>query len=75
MTMTEVDEAAKIIAEAADADANIIFGAAIMDKMVDQMKITVIATGFDETRARLSNLVSRNRPQTQMTGLVSEKDL
>ncbi len=73
MTMTEVDEAAKIIAEAADADANIIFGAAIMDKMVDQMKITVIATGFDETRARLSNLVSRNRPQTQMTGLVSEK--
>ncbi|MDP1743237.1 MAG: cell division protein FtsZ [Candidatus Amesbacteria bacterium] len=73
MTMAEVDEAAKIIAEAADADANIIFGAAIMDKMVDQMKITVIATGFDETRARLSNLVSRNRPQNQMTGLVSEK--
>lgn len=73
MTMTEVDEAAKIIAEAADADANIIFGAAIMDKMVDQMKITVIATGFDETRARLSNLVSRNRPQNQMSGLVSEK--
>ena len=75
MTMTEVDEAAKIIAEAADADANIIFGAAIMDKMVDQMKITVIATGFDETRSRLSNLVSRNRPQNQMTGLVSEKRL
>lgn len=73
MTMTEVDEAAKIIAEAADADANIIFGAAIVDKMVDQMKITVIATGFDETRARLSNLVNRNRPQNQMTGLVSEK--
>lgn len=73
MTMTEVDEAAKIIADAADADANIIFGAAIDEKMVDQMKITVIATGFDETRARLSNLVSRNRPQNQMSGLVSEK--
>lgn len=73
MTMTEVDEAAKIIAEAADADANIIFGAAIMEKMVDQMKITVIATGFDETRARLSSLVNRNRPQNQMSGLVSEK--
>jgi cell division protein FtsZ len=73
MTMTEVDEAAKIIAEAADADANIIFGAAIVDKMVDQMKITVIATGFDETRAKLSNLVNRNRSQNQMLGLVSEK--
>ena len=73
MTMTEVDEAAKVIAEAADADANIIFGAAIVDKMVDQMKITVIATGFDETRVRLSNLVSRNRQVTQMSGLSGEK--
>lgn len=73
MTMTEVDEAAKVIAEAADADANIIFGAAIVDKMVDQMKITVIATGFDETRVRLSNLVNRNRQPNQMSGLVSEK--
>ena len=73
MTMTEVDEAAKVIAEAADADANISFGAAIVDKMVDQMKITVIATGFDETRVRLSNLVNRNRQPNQMSGLVSEK--
>lgn len=73
MTMTEVDEAAKVIAEAADADANIIFGAAIVDKMVDQMKITVIATGFDETRVRLSNLVSRNRQANQMSGLTGEK--
>ncbi len=73
MTMIEVDEAAKVIAEAADADANIIFGAAIVDKMVDQMRITVIATGFDETRVRLSNLVNRNRQPNQMSGLVSEK--
>jgi cell division protein FtsZ len=73
MTMTEVDEAAKIIADAADADANIIFGASLNDKMIDQMKITVIATGFDETRARLSNIVNRNRVAPQMTGLVSEK--
>lgn len=73
MTMTEVDEAAKIIADAADADANIIFGASLNDKMIDQMKITVIATGFDETRARLSNIVNRNRVQSQMTGIVSEK--
>lgn len=53
LTMAEVDEAAKIISEKADADSNIIFGATIDEKLVDQIKITVIATGFDETRARL----------------------
>lgn len=75
MTMAEVDEAAKIIIEAADADANIIFGAAISDKLVDQMKITVIATGFDETRSRLAGLMSRPRPVAPagVTGIVSEK--
>jgi len=47
LTMHEVDEAAKIIAEAADPEANIIFGATIDDAMVDQIRITVIATGFE----------------------------
>ncbi len=47
LTMHEVDEAAKIIAEAADPEANIIFGATIDESMVDQLKITVIATGFE----------------------------
>lgn len=56
LTMTEVDEAAKLIAETADPDANIIFGAVIDEKMIDQVKITVIATGFDETRKRLKEL-------------------
>jgi len=77
MTMIEVDEAARIISEAADADANIIFGAAINEKLVDQMKITVIATGFDEARSRLANMMSRNRPvytgSPITTGIVSEK--
>lgn len=76
MTMSEVDEAAKLISEAADADANIIFGAAINDKLVDQMKITVIATGFDEARSRLASMVSRTRPISPAgysTGIVSEK--
>lgn len=78
MTMTEVDEAAKIISDAADADANIIFGAAINDRLVDQMRITVIATGFDETRSRLVNMVSRTRPVAPQNtgfnvGIISEK--
>lgn len=47
MSMAEVDEAAKIIIEAASPDANIIFGTTIDESMSDQIKITVIATGFD----------------------------
>ncbi len=49
LSMYEVDEAAKIITEAADPDANIIFGAVINEKYTGEMKITVIATGFSET--------------------------
>ncbi len=75
ITMSEVDEAANIISQAADADANIIFGAAIDEKLVDQIKITVIATGFDETRSRLAGFVGRStRPSTPVPqGLVSER--
>jgi len=56
MTMHEVEEASKIISAAADADANIIFGATIDESLVDQIKITVIATGFDESRQKLWDL-------------------
>lgn len=45
--MYEIDEAAKAITEAADADANIIFGAIIDEAMAGEVKITVIATGFE----------------------------
>lgn len=45
--MFEVDEAAKVITEAADPDANIIFGAVINDSYTGEVKITVVATGFD----------------------------
>lgn len=59
LTMSEVDESAKIIAGAVDPDANIIFGAMIDESMRDQIKITVIATGFDETKQRLRELTER----------------
>jgi cell division protein FtsZ len=59
LTMTEVDEAAKLISAAVDPDANIIFGATIDEQMVDQVKITVIATGFDEAKKRLKELTGR----------------
>ena len=43
----EVNEAAEIISRAADPEANIIFGAVINEKFTDEVRITVIATGFD----------------------------
>lgn len=64
LTMTEVDEASKLIAAAVDPDSNIIFGATIDDQMVDQVKITVIATGFDETKRRLKELSAKTEEQT-----------
>lgn len=58
LSMNEVNEAAQIIAQAADPDANIIFGATIKEEgQLDQVKISVIATGFDETRRRLREYV------------------
>lgn len=57
LSMTEVNEAAQIIAQAADPDANIIFGATIKEDQLDQVKISVIATGFDETRRRLREYI------------------
>ncbi len=59
LTMAEVDEAAKLISSAVDPDANIIFGAIIDEKLVDQIKITVIATGFDETKKRLREMTGK----------------
>lgn len=48
----EVNEAAEIISEAADPDANIIFGAVIDENLKDELRITVIATGFDDATHR-----------------------
>ncbi len=49
LKLAEVQEACGIIQDAADDDANIIFGAVLDEKMKDAVKITVIATGFQES--------------------------
>ncbi len=54
MGLFEVNEAAEVVSKAAHPDANIIFGAVVDDSLSDQMKVTVIATGF-ESRARAQN--------------------
>lgn len=74
LTMSEVDEAAKIIAASADPDANIIFGATIDDTMHDQMKITVIATGFDQTKQRLKEFITPQVAQTDDQNVPSPEE-
>ena len=49
MTMHEINTAAETITNAADGDANIIFGATISPDLGDEIIITVVATGFDDT--------------------------
>jgi cell division protein FtsZ len=53
LTLFEVNAASSIIRESADDDANIIFGAVIDETLTDEMKITVIATGFDKETSAL----------------------
>ena len=52
ISLWEVNEAAKAVAEAAHPDANIIFGAMVDDKLEDQVWVTVVATGFGDSPYR-----------------------
>ena len=52
ITLHEINAASALIHEAADEDANIIFGAVVDENMGDLIKVTVIATGFDKADAR-----------------------
>jgi len=54
----EINEAAQLVANSAAPDANIIFGAVIDDALGDEVRVTVIAAGFDEPQA------GRPRPRT-----------
>ena len=49
ISIVDINEAANLVMEAADPDANIIFGAGIDESMGDEVRITVIATGFEKT--------------------------
>lgn len=69
LSMFEVDEAARIITEAADPDANIIFGAVINDSYTGEIKITVVATGFDQVRERAQVRQQGTVMQPQTTNL------
>jgi len=57
----EVNEAAEIIAEAADPDANFIFGAVIDEALKDEVRVTVIATGFSGAPPRRAEAQAAER--------------
>lgn len=75
MSLFEVHEAASIIQEAADEEANIIFGTVIDPSMKDEIKVTVIATGFDAATKGLLNTrgesMSTRSPQPQAAAAAS----
>jgi cell division protein FtsZ len=69
LTLYEVDQACKLIHENAHEDATIIFGANIDDNMKDDVKVTVIATGFDEVSIPAPSL--KGMPATTKVDLVA----
>jgi cell division protein FtsZ len=77
LSLWEVNEAAKAVAEAAHADANIIFGAMVDEKLGDQVWVTVVATGYGAER-REARSTGRSRleepagePRVQRAGRAS----
>ena len=58
MSLFEVNEASSLIQAEAHEDANIIFGTVIDENMGDEIRITVIATGFEDVTRRKNNLVN-----------------
>ncbi len=57
----EVNEAAEIISQAADAEANIIFGAVIDEQMDEEVRVTVIATGFEEQKPMVNRTKDKEK--------------
>lgn len=73
LALAEVDEAMQIIHSAADPEANIIFGTVTDERMQNEMKITVIATGFGKVAAAAENLYAIRagaaQPPTRANGV------
>ena len=61
LALHEVNEAASIVLEAAGQDASMIFGAVLDEQFKDQIRVTVIATGFNRNTKRVSNKTVRKK--------------
>lgn len=83
MSMHEINEAAESITAAVDPDANIIFGATLNPSMEDEIAITVIATGFDASYFKRSEVeeredsipsLSNTHTPSSMSSVTSDKE-
>ncbi len=70
MTLHEATAAAKVVAEHADDEAEIIFGALVDDELGEEIRVTVIAAGFDKARSRRASSPTppSSRAQTESSG-------
>ncbi len=76
LALYEVNEAAEIVIQAADPEANIIFGAVIDDSLRDEVRVTVIATGFSGERgARTQEFAPERReaPEVEVKAFSSDE--
>ena len=72
----EINDAAKLVEEAVHPDANIIFGAVIDDSLGDEVRVTVVAAGFDESQQRSTQApvaVAEESPVPQGTAPEAEE--
>lgn len=74
LSMYEVNEAARLITEAADPEANIIFGAVIDEAMQGEVKITLVATGFEEAPAKKKSTEAARRVAETLPRREEEKE-
>ncbi len=78
MTMHEINTAAEAITNAADGDANIIFGATISPDLGDEIIITVVATGFDSsyfTNRKTANIEEKPSKDSKSTSAKEDEDI
>jgi len=69
----EINDAAKLVEESVHPDANVIFGAVIDDSLGDEVRVTVIAAGFDESQQRSAPTVVSQEQPVEPAGPVAEE--
>lgn len=68
LTMAEIEDSAQKITQLAAPDANIIFGATVDENQKGKIKITVIATGFDDKPKIVQHQIQKNQQSNPLTG-------
>lgn len=75
LKLYEVNEAADTIRKAANQDANIIFGAVLDERLKDRIKVTVIATGFDEHKKKEAFYAEEKIPAVEREELMEKEEI